>query len=188
MISSDTVREIRVCVFRMTLTATTGTLTLWAAAWQSQIQPLWKPAAPPAAFVRATRYTGTHMHVHTHIWLIGHPATQDDSVQDNDVGADLCTVCVCLVAQWKHDESVQLRRFRSGGGEGPYSILIGLWHPEGGAARQSVSLWGHCFSTQEPLWPVSYSVYAWMCVLQQQCHMQNQSKNVYVCAPVSQVR
>ncbi len=42
-------------------------------------------------------------------------------------------VCVCVIAQWEHDESVQLGGFRSGGGEGPHPILIGLRHPEGGA-------------------------------------------------------
>lgn len=65
---------------------------------------------------------------------------------------------VCAKAQWKHDESVQLGGFRSGGGEGPHPILIGLRHPEGGAACQSVPLRGHRIGTQEPLRPVSDSI------------------------------
>lgn len=68
---------------------------------------------------------------------------------DSDVEADLSSAYA--TAQWKHDEPVQLGRFRSGGSEGPDPILIGLRQPEGGAARQSVSLRGHRRSTQEPL-------------------------------------
>lgn len=60
-------------------------------------------------------------------------------------------MCVCVVAQWKHDESVQLRRFWDGGGEGPYPVLTGLRDPRGGAASQGLLLRGHCFSAQEPL-------------------------------------
>lgn len=150
-----------VCVFRMTLTVM-RTVTLWAASWQNQIQLLWKTAAPTAAFIQATRYTLTHTHIHvrtharmqTHTHLINSLSSDARWLSsDSDVGADRCSACV--TAQWQHDESLQLRGFWSGGGEGPNPILIGLWHPEGGAASQSLSLRGPRFSAEEPLWPVS---------------------------------
>lgn len=58
---------------------------------------------------------------------------------------------VCVTAQWKHDESVQLGGFWSGRGEGPHPVLIGLRHPEGGAASESVWLRGYRHGTKEPL-------------------------------------
>lgn len=138
-------------LFRMTLTVSMGTLTHWAAAWRSQSQLLRKPAAPTAVCIQATLYA------HTHIWLIVHSVTQDDSAGDNDVDAAMvCTcICVCVVARWEHDEFVQLRRFWSGGRDGPNPVLIVLRKPEGGATRQGVPLRGHSLSTQETLWPVS---------------------------------
>jgi len=124
--------------------------------------------------------THTHTHTHTQAHLINlYPATQDDSAADNVVGSKLCSACAA--AQWKHDESVQLRRFWDGGGEGPNPILIGLRHPEGGAARQSLSLWGNCFSTQGSLWPVSDGECVNVRLAATMSHAEP-GKMVYVCA------
>lgn len=51
---------------KTSLWVSTGTQTLLTAAWQSQIQLLWKPASPTVAFNQATRYTHTRTLPHTH--------------------------------------------------------------------------------------------------------------------------
>lgn len=51
------------------------------------------------AFIQATRYTHTHTFSHRTptIDQLTISATQDDSAQDSDAGAHLCSVYVCLL-------------------------------------------------------------------------------------------
>lgn len=88
--SSDVIWGL--CVFRKTLTLRPGTATLWAAAWRSQIHPLWGPAAPPAAFTPATRYTLSNTHT-TH--LINRLSSHARWLSFQTVTHELISFCVC---------------------------------------------------------------------------------------------